>query len=221
MEILRKISPEGIPSFFADAYAAGAAKQYMPQYRLMAQEIAAVAKGTLLDVGTGSGLVPIEIGRLLPSAQITGIDVSEAMVAIARKNGKDSGLSNVSFQSMNGGALEFTDNSLDMVISTDALHHWKRPTAVLDEIYRCLKPGGEAWVYDGYSDASDNDIKTYIHGAGGILGPCWFWRIKLGVHGFSKKQYNTIVGRMVSQTRFRACVFEQRGVMMRLRLRKQ
>jgi len=221
IKMLRKLLPEEISSSAATSYAAGAAKLYMPQYGLMAREIADVAQGVLLDIGTGPGIVPLEIGEILPSLQIVGIDVSPAMIAIAQKNVEDSRLTNVTFRVMNGNALAFADNSLDMVISTDALHHWKRPVMVFDEIYRCLKPGCEAWVYDGFSGASDNDIATYIHGAGGIFLPYWFLRFNLWIHGFAKKEYDTTVTSLVAQTRFKTCVFEQRGVMMRLRLHKE
>ena len=218
--LIRRLLPEEISSSEA-AYAKGAAKMYMPQYELMAREIASVAKGTLLDIGTGPGFVPLKIGKISPSVQIIGIDSSEAMIAIARKKRKDSGLGNVSFRTMNGNALAFADNSLDMIISTDALHHWKRPIMILNEMYRCLKPGSEAWVYDGFPNASDKDVTTYIYGAGGILLPHWFLRLILLIHGFSKKEYDTTIRRMVAQTQFGTCVFEQRGVMMRLKLCKE
>ena len=211
IEILRRLLPEEIPSSVAASYATGAAKRYMPQYELMAREIAAVAQGVLLDIGTGPGIVPLQIGKILPSLQIVGIDVSPAMIAIAQKKLAEVGLSQVSFRVMNGRALAFADNSLDMVISTDALHHWKYPIMVFDEMYRCLKQGGEAWVYDGFAGASDNDIATCIHGAGGLFLPHWFLRLNLWIHGFSKKEYDTTVRSMVSQTRFKTCVFQQRG----------
>jgi len=220
IEMLRGLFPEEIPGSVTQAYVTGAAKRYMPQYELMAKEIAGVAQGALLDIGTGPGLVPLKVGKILPSVQIVGIDISEAMIAIACKKKEEAGCANVSFQVMDGKSLAFTDSSLDMIISTDALHHWKRPVVVFDEIYRCLKPGREAWIYDGFSDASDDDISNYIHGAGDIFLPHWFLRLSLFVHGYSKKEYDTSVKRMISQTRFGTCIFEKRGVMMRLRLRK-
>ncbi|MBF0505122.1 MAG: class I SAM-dependent methyltransferase [Candidatus Omnitrophica bacterium] len=219
--LLRKILPEAIPAWAAVSYSTGAAKLYGPQYKFMAGEIAAVARGVLLDIGTGPGLVPLEIGKIAPSLEILGIDVSEAMIAIAQKKREELGQKQVSFRVMNGDALAFADNSFDMIISTDALHHFKRPVMVFDEIYRCLKPGGEAWVYDGFPEASDKDIAAYIHGAGGVFLPYWFLRLNLLIHGFSKKEYDNTVRYRVSQSRFGTCIFEQRGIMMRLRFCKR
>jgi len=220
LRVLRRVSPEAITSHAAVAYFKGAAKRYMPQYRLMAREIAAVAKGEILDVGTGPGFLPIEVGKLLPAAQMVGIDVSEMMVILAKKNKEVSNIDNVSFRRMNGNNLDFADNTLDMVISTDSLHHWREPVAILNEIYRCLKPGCEAWVYDGFSGVTNEEIRTYVQGADSFLFPCWMMRMFLAVHGFTKKEYDTDIPQMVSQTLFKTCGFEQHGIMMRLRLIK-
>ncbi|MFH1397380.1 MAG: class I SAM-dependent methyltransferase [Candidatus Omnitrophota bacterium] len=220
MEILRKITPEKMSFFDAILYASGPAKSFLPQYRMMAREISEAAKGTILDIGTGPGVLPLEIGKALKSTRIIGIDLSAKMIKIAQRNKKKHGLTNIDFAVMNARVLAFGDNTLDMIISTDSLHHWKRPGAVLDEIYRCLKPGCEAWIYDGFSGASNEDIDTYIAGTGIIFSPHWLIRLILGIHGFSQEEYNTTINNIVAETHFKTCVCEKRGVMMRLRLRK-
>jgi SAM-dependent methyltransferase len=42
----------------------------------------------------------------------------------------------------------------NMIVSTGSLYHWKIPLKVLNEIYRCLRPGGNVWIYDGYAEAT-------------------------------------------------------------------
>ena len=44
--------------------------------------------------------------------------------------------------------LRFGSNFYDIVISTGAFHAWKKPSRVLNECWRVLKPGGQAWIYD-------------------------------------------------------------------------
>jgi len=221
IRLLRKIMPEKMPRFAAVSYASGPAKIFMPQYRLMAQDVSAVAKGTILDIGTGPGVLPLEIGRLMLSARITGIDVSEKMIEIAKANSKKSGLANVDFMEMDANALSFEDSAFDMIISTDSLHHWKRPVRIIAEIYRCLKPGGEAWIYDGFSGASNQDINTYTVGIPRVFPIYSLVRLTLGIHGFSQKEYDTLINNIVAETRFKECACEQRGVMMRVRLSKK
>ncbi|MEK7849419.1 MAG: class I SAM-dependent methyltransferase [Candidatus Omnitrophota bacterium] len=220
ISILRKIQPEKMSFFEAISYAAGPAKIFMPQYRLMAQDVSATAKGAILDIGTGPGILSLEIGKLIASARITGIDVSEKMIEIAQRNKKKYELTNVDFKVMDANALSFDDNVFDMIISTDSLHHWKRPVRIIDEIYRCLKPGCEAWIYDGFSGASNEDINTYTVGIARVFPLYSVVRLILGIHGFSQKEYDTLLKNTIAETQFRQCVCEQRGVMMRVRLRK-
>ncbi len=220
VNFLRKIMPEKIPFFAAPFYAAGPAKKFMPQYILMAKDVSEVAKGTILDIGTGPGILPLEIGSRAPLAHIIGVDVSEKMIEIALANKKKYGLSNVEFQIMDANSLLFDDNAFDMIISTDALHHWKHPVRIIDEIYRCLKPGGEAWICDGFSGVSNKDIDACIAGVPRVFPFYSVARLILGIHGFSQKEYDTVIKDLVAKTQFKTCACQQRGVMMRVSLRK-
>jgi ubiquinone/menaquinone biosynthesis C-methylase UbiE len=121
---------------------------------------------------------------------------------------------------MDAKALEFADNSLDMVISTGSLHHWKDPLRIINEAYRCLKPQGEAWIYDGYAEAADGDIQRSIHKFLGFFPSNGIIRQILSIHGYSQAGYDTMVKDIVAESRFKACFFEKRGVMMRLRMKK-
>jgi ubiquinone/menaquinone biosynthesis C-methylase UbiE len=57
------------------------------QYREIAQELASrIKNGRVLDIGTGPGKLLIEIYRLKPELELFGLDISEAMVYLARKN---------------------------------------------------------------------------------------------------------------------------------------
>ena len=79
------------------------------------------------------------------------------MVEKARENMKNAGLSGV-VNIKEGGSdnIPFADNSFDAIISTGSIHHWKDPTAGLNEIYRVLKQGGYALMYDLVSDTPGN-----------------------------------------------------------------
>lgn len=55
---------------------------------------------SLLDIGTGSGCIALSLARLIHNAQVVGIDLSTAALAVAEKNAKEQRISNVSFSQM-------------------------------------------------------------------------------------------------------------------------
>jgi SAM-dependent methyltransferase len=217
---LKNILPERIPAFAAILYSLVPARMFGPHYRMIAEEISLKNNDVLIDLGTGPGLLPLEIAKRFPGAKVIGIDLSEKMIEIANKNKmRDGRTRGTEFRVMDAGALEFNDNSLDMVISTGAMHHWKDPAKIINEVYRCLKPGAEAWIYDGYGNATNEAIAQSVRPVIPGTPRCLIRRI-LGVHGFSQVEYDTKIKDMVAKTRFKTCLFENRGIMMRVRFRK-
>ena len=75
------------------------------------------------------------------------------MVAKARENIESSGLSgSIAVEQGNARCLPFSDDCFDAVVSTGSIHHWKAPTAALNEVHRVLRPGGPGLLYDLVSD---------------------------------------------------------------------
>ena len=129
-------------------------------------------------------------------------------------------MKNVEFLVMDAKALAFPDNSFDMIISTGSLHHWKEPVRVLNEIHRCLKPGAAAWIYDGYADASNADIEKAVRKLFWIFPTPGTVRYALHIHGYTRREYETTVADIVARSAFKTRSFEQRGIMMRVELKK-
>jgi ubiquinone/menaquinone biosynthesis C-methylase UbiE len=101
------------------------------------------AAGKVLDVGTGTGVVALEIARSLgESASVTGIDLSDGMLATAREKALQKGLAGrISYLKMDAEQLALNDNSFDAAVSLYALRHFPNPGKSVAEIYRVLKPG--------------------------------------------------------------------------------
>ena len=145
-------SPEGIED--PEVAAAFEWVSRTPQMRLMRNFVvsqAAVLKdqGEAVDLGCGSGQLAIEMARKAPGLHVTGIDLSEKMIADARQSAQRVALEDrVDFRLGNVEEIPFPDQSLDLVLSTASLHHWTKPVKVLNEIDRVLKPGGAYFVFD-------------------------------------------------------------------------
>jgi trans-aconitate methyltransferase len=86
----------------------------------------------ILDLGCGDGPLTARLAAL--GCRVTGVDGSPAMVAAARALGLDARV-------MDGQTLEF-DGEFDAVFSNAALHWMKRGAAVIDGVWRALRPGG-------------------------------------------------------------------------------
>ena len=144
------IKIERIPGVLASAYEKATRLAIGSYYQPMADEVVSVLqKGTLLDLGTGPGILPVEIIRRAPEIRIVGVDLSRRLIRMARNRAQRANLSqHLSFEVANAANLRFDDDAFDMVISTGMLHSLKKPSNVLKEVFRVLKPGGEAWMYD-------------------------------------------------------------------------
>jgi ubiquinone/menaquinone biosynthesis C-methylase UbiE len=147
---LRSLIPERIPWFAARLYDQIARSAIENYYKGVADLVTAhTSQGLVLDVGTGPGYLPIEMAKRAPQITVVGIDSSKALVRIAQENAEREGLSDrVRFVKCDGNRLDFADDSYDLVISTGSLHAWKYPVLVINECFRVLKAGGEAWLLD-------------------------------------------------------------------------
>jgi len=195
------------------------ARMLQPTYKHIAQTLPLENNGILLDIGTGPGFLALLIARKYPNLKIIGIDLSKTMIKIANKNKKD--LPILEFKVMDGKKLEFSENSIDYIISTFALHHWRKPLEVFKEIYRVLKPDGQVFIYDGYSGISDNDIDLSLAYPLGIKLPKFFIKKVLSGHGFSKEGYEKNIKPLIAQCGFKEVALRPERVSMKIGLKKR
>ena len=119
-------------------------------YARVADEVAeAHPTGTILEVGSGPGRLAVRLAQTASNLEITGVDISSAMVERANRLAVGAGLGErVRFEVGDVGALPFPEGSFHGVVSTLSLHHWPDPARGLAEIHRVLRPSGEVWIYD-------------------------------------------------------------------------
>jgi ubiquinone/menaquinone biosynthesis C-methylase UbiE len=104
---------------------------------------------TLLDVGTGPGLIPLSLGKARPDLAIHAVDLSANMLALAQLEACEQGVDDrIVFEQADAKALPYPDDSFDGVICHAMLHHLADPTVALKEMVRVLRPGGRMLVKD-------------------------------------------------------------------------
>jgi len=185
--LLKRFHPEGIPwpgTVFYNLIST--TRVFQHHYELMAKDILSYCgQGSLLDIGTGPGWLLMKLHQQSPGMRLIGMDTSPSMVAKARKNMVIAGLSDViEIREGNANRMLFPDRSFDMVVSSGSIHHWKEPVAALNEIYRLLKPGTYALMYDLVSDTPTSVLEDMVRQFG--RWKTWlFW-----LHGFEEPFYS-------------------------------
>jgi arsenite methyltransferase len=104
---------------------------------------------TVLDLGSGGGIdVILSAKRVGPTGIAYGLDMTDEMLALARRNAEEAGTTNVHFLKGVIEEIPLPADSVDVVISNCVINLSVDKPAVLTEIARVLKPGGRIGISD-------------------------------------------------------------------------
>jgi ubiquinone/menaquinone biosynthesis C-methylase UbiE len=107
------------------------------------------ASGSMLDIGTGPGHLPLLVCERIPGAKVIGVDLSRHMLRHAERHRAASPhAARISYRLGDAKGLDFPDASFDAVYSNTILHHIPDPRPFLREAWRVLRPGGAFLIRD-------------------------------------------------------------------------
>lgn len=123
---------------------AGVYKMCRKDYPDILAEIQKEPFETLVDIGCGTAPMITLLADEYPQAQYTGIDLTPAMIDVA----KSKNMANAEFVVGDAENLPFADASFDIAICSESFHHYPNPQKFFNGVARVLKPNGRLILRD-------------------------------------------------------------------------
>jgi ubiquinone/menaquinone biosynthesis C-methylase UbiE len=118
---------------------------------------------TVLDLGTGTALIPIELCRRETFARVVAIDLAEHMLAIARRNVVRAGLQDrVILERVDAKKMPYPSGAFAAIVSNSIIHHIPEPRDVLSEVQRVTASGGLVFLRDLARPSTDAEVDRLV-----------------------------------------------------------
>jgi ubiquinone/menaquinone biosynthesis C-methylase UbiE len=192
----------------------------MRGYRTCADAVAADlgAGARVLEVAPGPGYLAIEIAKR-GSYRVSGLDISESFVKIAREEARAEGL-DIDFLHGNASDMPYPDASFDFIVCRAAFKNFMYPLGALDEFYRVLVPGGRASIFDLRKEASREEIDAEVEGMRLSLVNAFLTRFIFRTTLLKTAYTEDALRNLVEQSRFGGGEVRKDGIGFELRLVK-
>ncbi len=116
------------------------------QYLILIHELELQGNEDVLELGSGPGYLSTEIAKVLKNGMITGIDISENMIELAKCRVKENGLENAQFFVGDVMDLKFEDKYFDICVTSYLIHWLTDIKHFFKEVHRVLKEGGKLGI---------------------------------------------------------------------------
>ena len=106
-------------------------------------------RNPVLDVGTGTAQIPLELCRQSATAQVIGLDLAEEMLSVGRDNVRRAGREGrIELRRVDAKGMPFRDGEAGAVMANSIVHHIPEPATVIAEMARVAAPGATLFVRD-------------------------------------------------------------------------
>ena len=120
-------------------------------------------RGDMLDLGTGTALIPIELCKAREDVRVMAVDMAVNMLEIARYNIEVEGMTEqIELAQVDAKKLDIEDDYFDVVMSNSIIHHIPEPLDCLVEAVRVTKPGGVLFFRDLMRPENDAAVQQLV-----------------------------------------------------------
>ena len=120
-------------------------------------------KEFVLDVGTGTAQIPLELCRQSPLVSVVAVDLAEHMLRVGKTNVEKAGLQDrIELKLFDAKQMPFADHSFAAVISNSIVHHIPTPADVFAEMVRVTTHGGILFVRDLLRPDNNEQVRQLV-----------------------------------------------------------
>ena len=162
---------------------------FKPIYPVIAQnaiDATGVDQGRCLDMGTGPGMLAIEVAKAAPHMTVTAFDFSDDALDIARANIREAGLEKqISTAAGDVHDMPFETGEFDLIVSRGSMFFWNDLKHAFSHILRVLSPGGKTYIGGGFGS---RELKAHVIAQMAVIDPAWncYARKKTGDDGIQR-----------------------------------
>lgn len=126
----------------------------------------------ILDVGTGTALIPIELASRKLGFHITAVDLAAEMLAVGQRNVERAGHCDcITLERVDAKGLPYPDAAFHAVMSNSIIHHIPQPRGAVAEMLRVLKPGGLLFIRDLLRPETADEVEQLVRTYAGEESP--------------------------------------------------
>lgn len=199
---------------------ANSTKRHLSEFKALANRIAAELPcgSAVLEVAPGPGYLSIELAKT-QQVRVATVELSASFVEMARASATKQNVE-VDFRQGNAAAMPFDGNSFDFVVCRAAFKKFAEPVRALQEMYRVLKPNGQALIIDLLRDTPLSLVDGYFAGMNlGRLNS--FITRRMFRHLVRSAYTEREIRGFIAQTDFQRADFSAEGIGFEVRLHKE
>lgn len=166
MSLERILEPEVMDSeaearVYDDMDHAEVNRQFVSDFLQFADGVSAFQD--MLDVGTGTAQIPVELCLQYPDCRVMAMDLSANMLDLAVYNVEADDLAErITLIQSDAGQMVFEDDMFDAVISNSLIHHLPEPANCLGEMVRVVRDGGILFVQDLFRPNEQTELEQLV-----------------------------------------------------------